>query len=77
MDNWICFVQYPVGVMYLISSLERADRLWSPFDALSPGIKSWVCESDDSAPSNAKVTNGCYFRSLIILNGVHRKKFTS
>jgi hypothetical protein len=75
--NGICFVQFPAGVIYLISSPERTDRLWNPFGALSLGIKPSVCESDDFSPSSAKVTNGCHFRSLINLNGVHRDKFTS
>jgi hypothetical protein len=43
---------------------EASDWLWIPFVALSPGMKPSVCESDDSFPSSAAVTNECHLLSL-------------
>jgi hypothetical protein len=58
------FCSVPGGYKNLISTPKRADRLCSPFNALSPGIKPSVCESDDSYLSNAKVTNGYHLLPL-------------
>jgi hypothetical protein len=52
------FCSVPGGYKNVMSTPKRADRLCSPFAALSPGIKPSVCESDASPLSSAKVTNG-------------------